>query len=560
MNVNEMPERMGYLRFYRCVGVCVLMLGLAGVCQGQGLEQDRDIASQLGAGPVPPPPQMLDWVAPIEDPLHTHTPVSRQMAQYPSNLYSGNVSVCITADEVTRPYVSGQVVERLLALANAQEDEGQGKDNAYSAKPVVDLLLALDLGLCHNPQVRGAWSEIRLQASSVGQARAAYFPTLNAALTHQSSETKSVVTPFWGMPYTDTETVENTSGYLSLTWRLLDFGTRRATLASAHYQLAGAVYTQNATLQQAIIEIVQAYYNAQTTRARWQARQQLRGLAEQIRASAQRRLERGAGSQNDVLQASSALAQAQLEEVRSEGEYRKSMAELAYLLGLPVDILFELDNTLEQDMQEMDEPQTQEQQRIFVQQALQDWLEQARRHHPAIAAARAQWYAAQRNIEATQAQGLPTVDLSMNYYRNGRPTDGANNTRRSERNIGVTLNIPIFTGFEHTYRVRGAQAQADQQRARMEMVEQQTMLELVRTYSDAQTAWHTLDAAQAMYTAALQALESSRRQLERGAADMTQVIQAQDTLVDAVLQRIEAQAQWQSARLTLIVQGYAWER
>lgn len=75
--------------------------------------------------------------------------------------------------------------------------------------------------------------------------------------------------------------------------------------------------------------------------------------------------------------------------------------------------------------------------------------------------------------------------------RNGRPTESASNTRSSERNVALTITIPLFNGFDHTYRVRQAKAQAQAQRAQMEMVEQQILLEIVRAYSDAQTAWKT---------------------------------------------------------------------
>lgn len=503
---------------------------------------------------IPPPPP-THWNDAFEDPLFVRPAVLGQIIQHPVDLHHSAATVCATADYAARPHSPLLAAQRLLELTSAKnQPEGQPDgeiDVTGSREPELTLLSALDLGLCHNPQVRGTWSEIRVQASALGQARAAYLPTLNGAVTRQRSTTT----------YTDSRdiTAHNTSGYINMNWRLLDFGARNAAVESAGYQLAASIYSQNATLQQAIIDIVLAYYEAQTAGSAWQTRQHMTHLAQQILSSAQRRMQRGAGSQNDVYQATSSLARARLEEARSQGEYLKSMAALTYLLGLPVNTSFVLASTLEQDVSVIVDTQAQQQERVFIERALQDWLDQAKQHHPAIAAARAQWLAAEASITAVRAQGLPTLDFTANYYRNGRPTDAVTNLRSSERNIAITLNIPLFSGFDRTYQIRGAQAKAQYQRAQMEMTEQKVLMELVRAHADAQSSWNNLDAADTLYAAAQQAIESAQRQFEKGAADITQLIQAQSNLAEASLQRIETQAQWQSSRLALVVQGYAWE-
>lgn len=502
----------------------------------------------------PPPPALADWVTPFVDPLSTEPAVLHQTLQYPQSLYGGEASVCATADYAAQAHTPELAAQRLLVLTNRRGLAGDTvfRNEAFNETPELTLLLALDLGLCHNPQVRGTWSEIRQRASEVGQAKAAYLPTINAALTRQRSTTTY-------SRYPD-QTIYNSSGYINLNWRILDFGARRATLESANYQLAAAVYTQNATLQKAIIDIVQAYYNAQSAQAAWRAREQMTEITQQLLASAQRRESHGEGSLNDILQAKSALARAQLEESRSHGDYLKNIAELTYLAGLVVNTPFTLEKNWGMENESVYTPEFNKSSSMLIGQALQDWLEQAKLHHPAIASARVQWHAAQSNIDAVRAQGLPTLDFSANYYRNGRPTESASNTRSSERNVALTITIPLFNGFDHTYRVRQAQAQAEAQRAQMEMVEQQILLEIVRAYSDAQTAWNTLTAAELLYTTAKEALDSSQRQFDKGAVDITQVLQAQNNLIEASMQRIDAQANWLAARLTLVVQGYSWEQ
>lgn len=493
-----------------------------------------------------PPPSLESFTTPFEDPLHA-TP--DHYLQYPANLFNGGTVDCITMDAITQNN-NAQLAERKLLEYTHEKNE--------AGHPVLSLQLALDLALCHNPQMRITWSDIKLQASKIGQARAAYLPQLNASFMPQSSTTE-IKSYFLGMSLgTSTETVRSTSGNLGLSWRVFDFGIRSATLESAYFQLASATHSQNETLQKVMIEILQRYYDALTKKSQWLARIDTTGLAEQTLASAKRRLSNGAGSRNDVLQAQSSLSKARLEETRVYGEYQKAMASLVFTLGLPADTTVDLDSTLEQDMQAMLDEAFKTQQKNLVEQGLQEWLNQAKYAHPSIAAARSRWMSAQAEVRAVSAQGLPTVDFSANYYRNGRPTDRASSSGSAETSFAVTINIPIFSGFDHTYRVRGAQAQAERGRLEMEAVEQQVMLDIIHTHADAQSAWRNLQEAEEFYASAVLARESSQNQFEGGIVDISQVIQAQGFLVDAQQQRIEAYAQWQIARMTLIVQSYSW--
>ena len=67
------------------------------------------------------------------------------------------------------------VASLLLArvAAHAGELEAAPCPSAYEEGVPLTLPAAVDLALCHNAQVHGAWAGIRLQAAGVGEARAA---------------------------------------------------------------------------------------------------------------------------------------------------------------------------------------------------------------------------------------------------------------------------------------------------------------------------------------------------------------------------------------------------
>ncbi len=396
------------------------------------------------------------------------------------------------------------------------------------------LAQAVDFALCRNPQIRLAWAEIKVRASGLGQARAAYLPTLSATVNRLDDKTH-----YPDSEFPDTHK-KSTRRYANFNWRVLDFGTRAANLEAAQRQITAALYSRNGAVMHVTLETVQAWYEAQIARAALQARRHMRDLTEKTLLSALRRQGRGVGSETDTLQAESALARARLELNRAQGALEEAVAMLVYTLGLPPTTKL----TLNDDMADYTGTPSHASMRALhaeqVSRGLDVWLEAARRHNPDIAASRAEWSAALERVRAAQAKGLPTFDFSFGYYDNGRPTDGATGYRSRERMLGLSVTIPIFDGFGHTYRVRQAQAEAEQTRLHHEDTAHQTLRDIVRIHSQARTAWNTLDAAESLRASADKAALSLLRQFEYGTADILRLTQAQQDLAQADIERINA--------------------
>jgi outer membrane protein len=184
-------------------------------------------------------------------------------------------------------------------------------------------------------------------------------------------------------------------------------------------------------------------------------------------------------------------------------------------------------------------------------QELSAWLSQAKENHPAVLAAKAQLESAKQKLTAARSEGLPTLDLTYNLYRNGRPNQGLT-PNTLETLTGFTLNFPFFDGFSRTYKVRGAEAQIEVQEAQLRDTQNQVLSEVVKAHADALAALNNLTAAQELLTAAQNALASVQRKYDKGAADILEMLTTQTTLSDANQQRITTLADWRSARLRLL--------
>ncbi|MBW3502359.1 TolC family protein [Janthinobacterium sp. NKUCC08_JDC] len=435
-----------------------------------------------------------------------------------------------------RPRAMAAIAASLLlasAAAQAGEFEAAPCPSDYEAGVPLTLPAAVDLALCRNAQVHGAWAGIRLQAAGVGEARAAFLPTLNAGVSrvHDRTAYPGASTP--------SGSLNSNTGSLNLSWRLFDFGGRAAGQRSAQALLDAALANRDAVLQKTLAATVSAYFDAQTARANVRMREEYRALANETVLATQRRAQRGLGSHSDTLQATSALAKAALGASRADGEFQKAHAVLVYTLGLPAEAGVVLDDEADAPVAGLGED-------------LHTWLALAQARHPAIVAAQAQLAAARERVAVTESEGRPSIDLTANTYQNGRPNQGLSAASTRETLVGISLNIPLFDGFARHYKVRGALAQAGQREAEAQEVQQQTLMELVKTHAEASTALANLAASQAWLDAARDAQASVQRKFGLGAADILEMLNTQSALLEAQQERIRCQAEWRSARLRLL--------
>ncbi len=215
------------------------------------------------------------------------------------------------------------------------------------------------------------------------------------------------------------------------------------------------------------------------------------------------------------------------------------MSVLVYSLGVPGNTQPSLPDSIDETTDHDDRD-------------LSDWLEQAQKSHPAILAAHAQLEAAQKKVEAARADGLPTLDLTGNYYENGRPQQPLTATSTRESTVGLVVSVPLFEGFARNYKIRGTEAQAEEKEAGLADTERQIMMEVVKAHADATSSLQNLQASEDLLRSAQDALSVSKRKYEKGAADILELLNTQSAIADAEQERIRSLAEWRAARLKLL--------
>jgi hypothetical protein len=121
--------------------------------------------------------------------------------------------ICCTISEVgaADPYWGRQHL-----LSNETDSVVCSLPSGSSVAGPLSLAQAVDLALCNNAQIRISWAKIREQAAAVGEAKAAYWPTLSVALSELKEDTS-----YPGSKLPAVSQTEHTV-YGSLDWRLFD--------------------------------------------------------------------------------------------------------------------------------------------------------------------------------------------------------------------------------------------------------------------------------------------------------------------------------------------------
>lgn len=433
-------------------------------------------------------------------------------------------------------------------------DSGQAVPICQGGEPAQPLTLhqAVEFSICHNPQARQAWATALSQAAQYGQSWAGFLPSVNISLSksrdritsHQQAATA-------GQPPLRNDTDVRAYGRnVTLSYVLLDFGTRAANVMQAHHLLSAALASHDATLQAVFSNAAQTYYEALAARAAMDATREAEAAAKESFQAAQAREAAGSGYRAEVLQARSLQAQAVAARIKADGAHRQALGGLANIMGLDARTPLVLDPQAAQDVQPGSPDPGLDTERFLGD--LDRLMDQALREHPAVRAAEAQLAAAGARLDSVTAEGQPSVSLSVGRYINGRPNTPLSPSRSVETLTAVTLSVPLFEGFSRNYKIREAMAQVDARRADVASARSQASLDVWRNYQALQSETASLAASVDVLSSGQEAYDVAQARYRSGDSHIVEVLDAQKDLANARQERIRALAAWRTARLRLL--------
>jgi len=410
---------------------------------------------------------------------------------------------------------------------------------SWVAETPLSLAQCIYIALANNPRARVSWQETRSAAAAVGQAQSLQWPQIEFRGTAERRQAQVIT------EVEDEFLRSMRSATFSVTQLLLDGGIRQARVEVARASLRSADFRHNAMLLDTALDTETAYY-------RLLAAQSFLDVAEKTLQRrthhfnlARKRYEAGVGRKVEASQSEAEKADAVLTLVEARNEVRLRRGQLAATMGLPVGA----------PLQIRDIPDEIRQLRLA---GVESLLAEASTQRPRLKSAVAEISSMRQQLRAEEAARWPELNASLEY---GWRATKLLPRERDEWVVGLGVTVPIFTGFQRTYRVRQAKAELQKALASYEGLLQDVELEVWRAYSDVLRANEAISAAETFVKSAGESVKAAEEECKAGRATVVELVDAQTTLTRALNRDVTAKLEWHLAiaRLERAL-GHNWDQ
>jgi outer membrane protein TolC len=191
---------------------------------------------------------------------------------------------------------------------------------------------------------------------------------------------------------------------------------------------------------------------------------------------------------------------------------------------------------------------------------LEDLMAEAARQRPDLLAARSQVTSAIEDITVARAVGRPSIAIAASHDRLSQSgTDptllpaGTGYPTQNYGQIGLTLTVPIFTGFGVAYGVRQAQATLETREVNAEQVRLQVTLDVWKGYYGLENAIKQVTASATWVKTAETNQEVALGRFKAGVGTILDLLTAQTAQAQALQARIQAELAWEVGRAQLVL-------
>jgi outer membrane protein len=388
----------------------------------------------------------------------------------------------------------------------------------------VSLEQVVDIALRNNPATRTAWASARAAAANLGSKRSEFFPTLelDANVTRQKQTAVGGQFVFLQTTY---------GPAVNLNWLLLDLGGRAADVAEARNALFEADWTHDAVIQNLVLQVETAYYAYQNAKAQAAAAETSLKQVQESLAAADERHRAGVSTIADVLQARTAVSQAELVLETAQGSIQTLRGALATAAGVSPHIAVDVAELPEN----VDFEQTQE--------AVDALIDRAQSQRPDLAAARFEVARTQSHIRSVRSEGLPTLavagSVSRLYFYNSPGRQPADNYSGA-----VLFRFPVFTGGKNVYDTLQAVEEARVAEGQAETLNDQVVLQVWTSYYNLKTAARRVKTARDLLTSATQSQEVAAGRYRAGVGSILDLLVAQSAYANARAQEAQSRSDW----------------
>ncbi|MGN0919438.1 MAG: TolC family protein [Alphaproteobacteria bacterium] len=377
----------------------------------------------------------------------------------------------------------------------------------------LDLPTLIQVGICNNPALNRDYMSVKAQEAALGEVKSAYLPTVDAT----GSASKSTVK----IKGEQKETTSPYAGNIGLKWLIYDFGARGATTDQMQAYLDSDSFTYSAHLKDTVLAINQAYFDYLSNEEVLKSTQETMKSYQKSYEETAKRYKLGMTALSDKLLAQTTYKKSELAVIEAKNTLKKSGATLATLLNLPTDTEFKL--TLP--------PKDKDITALSIQMNVQEMMEEALKLRPELKSIVRQEEAAKYGIDIAKAGHYPSLSANAsagyNDYWSGDKSYHATGT------AGLSLSVPLFSGFQTTYNIAKAKYQYAQAQQTTVETQDSVKKEVFNAYHDYQTAVASYQVNQEVLKSAKESERVSFKSYQAGKESILNLLTAQAELASA---------------------------
>lgn len=320
----------------------------------------------------------------------------------------------------------------------------------------------------------------------------------------------------------DTGHVRTRSINGTLSQTIFDF-SKFANLKAAHSAADAQDATYEAALQDLYVRVTGAYFTVLNDEDQLTFAKANEDAFKRQYDQADQQYKVGLSAITNVYQAKAYYENAKTQTIAAQNTLDNDREALRVITGQPVGDLKKLRDDLPLQPPQPSDPNA--------------WVKQAVQNNPTLLAQKDNVETAEHNITAARSGHLPTITATVNYGKNSswyqNPVVYNSANQPASTTIGLTLNVPIFSGGATQSRVRQSIYQRDAATDAMELQRRQVVQDTLNYYRSVLAGISQVESGKASVESGQKALEATRAGFEVGTQTFTDVLLAIQTLTQS---------------------------
>ena len=371
------------------------------------------------------------------------------------------------------------------------------------------LIEVINMGLCRNPYTAAAYATLQSARFTKNAAHSYYLPTVSGTTGANRSHTEHAD---W-----------NYTASLSASYLVFDFGKRESDFAQslATYRAAGFDYDE--TIQNFVYSMIGAYYSLLNMDAGVKSAKAALTVAQTAKDTADKKFKAGAVAKADVYQADTNLASSKLALERAKNNREIAKGTLLNILSF----------SASEEITIKDMPATFGS--TTESKNIDDLIDVARKKRPDLLKAKSRTNAAWYRKNSAFLKNLPSFSVTGDIGVTDKTFNGMFDDMhvKAKGAFGVSVSMPIFTGFLNFYNARAASADYENMKYTEQNISNDAMLDIFTAYQNYKTAQTVLTQTETLLKSATESERVMAGMYKVGRATMLDWQTAQSDLVDA---------------------------